>query len=1284
MFLEHLIANNDCESILSVVSKNLEKYTEVLQNELKDIRILSLIVGLNAKLCESTFVANKFKILNATLCNHFNKHLNGYISTLILEDKDSGGFWKTFEKFLQNLFVIFENALDIMPSSCWRSVQSTLKLIEVNIKLIEKERKIQFVESLGEKLVSIKEQADKIELKLLRKTKMKKRNEDILEDEPEDDYREMDLFPSVQELVVPERNFVRKNVVSGTLVLFSNDDFRTVFCGVVAKNERLREGRLTVGFKDNTPLMRMKYKMIECVIYFEPYYQVLSVLQKLPLNSLPMSEYITEVQTSITPPRYITSEVTPDCHGLNTSQAKALHGALNRELVVIQGPPGTGKTFLGLKIVKELLENSSSWKSSGPIIVVCFTNHALDQFLEGIIPLTSKIVSEKCIGNIIYTLPLSEMRNTRFHIQNYIQENEEYKQICTAMFENGELGGEDLIYIIRDCNQYAKDLQSDLKIITDKITMFEYCSVEQHGPPPEQIDYEKPFDIPSRIRWQLYDSWIKAMKEDMVEQIQNLTEEYREKFVELNELREPADVKLMRKMDVVGMTTTCAARMHSVVKKLESPIVIVEEAAEVLEAHIVTVLTEHCQHLILLGDHQQLKPSTSDYVLQQKFDLGVSLFERMVNNNIQCHTLNVQHRMRPEISSLICPVIYPDLTDHESVHKFPAVAGVQHSVYFVDHEEPEEPFGDSSRLNMFEAKFLVKLTEYLLNMYQPEEITVLAGYAGQVVTLQKEMDLSPRRNARNVKITAVDNFQGEENKIILLSLVRNNNENNVGFLKIENRICVALSRAKHGLFITGNMEQLCASSKIWKAIKERLSSRNAIRRCLPLICQIHNTETLVKYPEDFGKVPEGGCNEPCGAQLECGHVCIKKCHVYDRDHETYECNEPCNRSICNEAGHDLCTKRCHELCGKCEYRVTETLPCGHLKEVMCYMKTSLEKIKCTKNVSIDLPCGHVANKLCHVDKESFLCPFPCDVSLPNCVHKCALKCHEGTELDHKLYSCAVLCERENDDCSRTRNKHKSTRACHLGSQRCRELIMKFRKDCYHLYRSMECYIDVNQMTCTRPCKKNLSCGHKCPNKCYQSCGPCEKQVTAKITECGHFLIIKCGETALQSNCSKSCSKKLDCERGPTTLVSINRIVKNASSVLQTKLFHAHQIKAMCNKEPKKENCKEQCRKLMECEHRIHDAAIDELQSAQPDSIAVQAKLHILQQKIDILVELDNKFIDVILDADSGDIDIDKEMEKADQYVMCFNNFKLRVQQLFSATSSEVITDQSKDKFGSDS
>ena len=54
-----------------------------------------------------------------------------------------------------------------------------------------------------------------------------------------------------------------------------------------------------------------------------------------------------------------------------------------------------------------------------------------------------------------------------------------------------------------------------------------------------------------------------------------------------------------------------------------------------------------------------------------------------------------------------------------------------------------------------------------------------------------------------VKITVVDNFQGEENDIILLSLVRSNREAKIGFLKTENRVCVALSRAKKGFYIIG-------------------------------------------------------------------------------------------------------------------------------------------------------------------------------------------------------------------------------------------------------------------------------------------------------------------------------------------------------------------------------------------------------------------------------------------------------------------------------------------------
>jgi superfamily I DNA and/or RNA helicase len=77
-------------------------------------------------------------------------------------------------------------------------------------------------------------------------------------------------------------------------------------------------------------------------------------------------------------------------------------------------------------------------------------------------------------------------------------------------------------------------------------------------------------------------------------------------------------------------------------------------------------------------------------------------------------------------------------------------------------------------------------------------------------------------------MVVVDNYQGEENKIIILSLVRSNGDNKIGFLSIKNRVCVALSRAKYGFFMIGNMSCLCNGSDIWKKINATLQGHNAV------------------------------------------------------------------------------------------------------------------------------------------------------------------------------------------------------------------------------------------------------------------------------------------------------------------------------------------------------------------------------------------------------------------------------------------------------------------------
>lgn len=108
-----------------------------------------------------------------------------------------------------------------------------------------------------------------------------------------------------------------------------------------------------------------------------------------------------------------------------------------------------------------------------------------------------------------------------------------------------------------------------------------------------------------------------------------------------------------------------------------------------MESHMVAALTKSVQHLILIGDHQQLRPTTSVYKLARDYHMDVSLFERMINNKMHFVTLNTQYRMRPDIANLIRPTIYAELLDSEAVQSYPNVLGMAKNLFFIDHQEPE-------------------------------------------------------------------------------------------------------------------------------------------------------------------------------------------------------------------------------------------------------------------------------------------------------------------------------------------------------------------------------------------------------------------------------------------------------------------------------------------------------------------------------------------------------------------------------------------------------------------
>ncbi|XP_018017546.2 NFX1-type zinc finger-containing protein 1-like, partial [Hyalella azteca] len=248
------------------------------------------------------------------------------------------------------------------------------------------------------------------------------------------------------------------------------------------------------------------------------------------------------------------------------------------------------------------------------------------------------------------------------------------------------------------------------------------------------------FQLAYNDRCLLYCLWRHKLLAKMRETIRPHEANIQRLMARAQEVKNSEYLHVARQADVVGLTTTGAAQFQDVVQELKPRIVIIEEAAEILEAHVIASLNANCEHLILIGDHQQLKPSPAVYQLAKHYGLDTSLFERMINNGVAYETLKYQHRMRPEISSLLVPAIYPELKDHPSVQGRDHIRGVERSVFFVSHLEKElaETDDNNSHSNVHEAEFIVRLARHLvLQGYDPEQITVLTPYSGQFFLLRK-------------------------------------------------------------------------------------------------------------------------------------------------------------------------------------------------------------------------------------------------------------------------------------------------------------------------------------------------------------------------------------------------------------------------------------------------------------------------------------------------------------------------------------------------------------------
>lgn len=372
------------------------------------------------------------------------------------------------------------------------------------------------------------------------------------------------------------------------------------------------------------------------------------------------------------------------------------------------------------------------------------------------------------------------------------------------------------------------------------------------------------------------------------------------------------DAVYLRRAPIIGMTTTGLSKYRPLVSALKPKIILIEEAAEVLEAPVTVACMETLEHLILVGDHQQLQGHCSIRELEgEPFNLNVSLFERLVRNKMPYTALLRQRRMDPEFRRLLTD-LYPNLSDHPSVMDRPVEPWGMGSIksFFFDHQWSEYKDDSLSTYNEEEARFIAGFYRHLnKNGIGPEQITVLTFYNGQRKRLLKALREYPDITTGYLQVKTVDSYQGEENDIVILSLVRSHEDGKIGFVSNIHRVCVALSRAKFGLYLFGNSRALMSGSELWYNVINRMASGpKRVDTVLPVQCKNHGTTTLMQYPEDWHNT-EGGCTKPCNAPLACLHVCPLPCHPYS--HEKVQCTHDCTKTL--PCGHG-CGRKCPEAC----------------------------------------------------------------------------------------------------------------------------------------------------------------------------------------------------------------------------------------------------------------------------------------------------------------------------------------------------------------------------------
>ena len=458
---------------------------------------------------------------------------------------------------------------------------------------------------------------------------------------------------------------------------------------------------------------------------------------------------------------------------LNESQKDAVRFALEvNEIGLIHGPPGTGKTTTIVEVILQLV------KLGNKILVVAPSNIAVDNIGEKLIQYKSKLSSKD--SNINLEFDLCRIGHPARLLPSVIS------NCLDTKVENS------------DNTQFVKKVKREIDKIKREL---------------QKIDYkekEKKF----------------ALKQELKDKKEDIKGSYKNTVFDI-----------YRKANIILSTCVSSGENYlnlAISKDNPFDYIIIDECAQGTEC-LCWVPILQGKKAILAGDHLQLPPTIKSK--NAEYVLSYTLFDRMISTygNKVTRLLNTQYRMNEKIMKFSSQELYEDKLIADETVKNHTLKDLIMQRYkddknILDEINSLDDFGifdkslvllNTSGLEFFETKdpetlssfnvgetdLCKRMVDYLKDKLKAEnkDIGIITPYSAQVANLSNKIT---QDDYRGLEISTVDGFQGREKEIIILSLVRSNQKNQVGFLSDKRRLNVAITRPRRMLIVIGDIDTI--------------------------------------------------------------------------------------------------------------------------------------------------------------------------------------------------------------------------------------------------------------------------------------------------------------------------------------------------------------------------------------------------------------------------------------------------------------------------------------------